>query len=112
MLSLGGHKSACRGRRQGAYVNMTGVEMKAIAMAAVMVVGGARVVGCTASKLPVAVANRFAVACFMGGDATLATLVNTIASIANNGSYANTTCYQTLITSSQPFVATSASNCS
>jgi hypothetical protein len=97
----------------GFYLNLTGLQMKSIAAAAVLIAGATAIAICSgAAKLPSVVSRIAAVACTAVGSATVKSLLTTVSKIANNGKYADKSCYQTLMSGSHPFVKTASSNCS
>ena len=97
----------------GFYINLTGLEMKTVAMAVVALGGAAAVAVCSGStKLPSPLARIAAIGCTLVGAPTINVLFRSIQSIANSPAYRSTTCYQTLLNVSRPFVATVRTNCS
>lgn len=98
----------------GAYINLTGAEMKAIAAAVVAIAGTGTVAICSgATKLPSPVARVAAVLCTAGGGVTVKAILQSIAKIYSNKKFASKSCYQTIIgRASKPFVKTARNNCS
>lgn len=94
----------------GLYLNLTGGEMKAVAAGVVALGGGGVLLVCSGSaRVPAAVAK---VACTAVGSVTLWNILRAVSSIASNPKYAYNTCYQSLLASSRPWVATARGNCS
>jgi hypothetical protein len=100
----------------GAYLNLTGAEMKAIAAAATAAGGLSVVAICSgATKLPSPVAKVAAVLCTAGGGVTVKAVFKSIAKIYSNKKYASNSCYQTKVgpgAGGKPFVKTARKNCS
>lgn len=99
----------------GAYINLTGAEMKAIATAATAIAGLSAVAICSgATKLPAAPAKIAAVLCTAAGGVTVKEIFKSIAKIYSNKKYASNSCYQTKIGpgGGKPFVKTAKKNCS
>lgn len=97
----------------GAYINLTGAEMKAIATAATAIAGLSAVAICSgATKLPALPAKIAAVLCTAAGGVTVKQIFTSIAKIYSNTKYAGNSCYQTKIGDSRPFVKTARNNCS
>ncbi len=98
----------------GAYINLTGAEMKAIATAVAAVTGLSAAAICGgATKLPAGPAKAAAILCTAVGGVTVKQVFTSIAKIYSNKKYAGNSCYQTKIGGeSRPFVKTARSNCS
>ena len=100
----------------GPYINLTGAEMKAIAVAATAVGGLSVVAVCSgATKLPSPVAKAAAVLCTAGGGVTVKAVFKSIAKIYSNKKFKSNSCYQTIFgpgLNGKPFVKTARNNCS
>ncbi|TCL80550.1 hypothetical protein EDF31_11268 [Curtobacterium sp. PhB142] len=97
----------------GAYINLTGAEMKAIATAATAIAGLSAVAICSGTtKLPSPVAKVAAVLCTAAGGVTVKAVFKSIVKIYSNKKYASNSCYQTKVGSAKPFVKTARKNCS
>jgi hypothetical protein len=97
----------------GFYIGLTGLEMKTVVNAILAAGGIAAVAVCSGStKLPSPVARLAAFLCTAVGAPTIGAVLNAMNSVANSRTTKSTTCYQTLISGSRPFVATARGNCS
>lgn len=95
----------------GAYLNLYGYQMKAIAVIALSAAAAANIAACAVAKLPAAIATIAKVICYLAGSAALKAIVKSIQSAWTSSRYASMSCYQTKILGNGKWYSTSTSNC-
>lgn len=91
----------------GAYINLTGAEIKAIGAAIIAAGGAGAIVTCTVAKFRPILKTFVNLVCGAVGVTALPALINYIASTIGSSSFAANTCYQTIIGgAAKPFVRT------
>lgn len=78
----------------GVYINLTGVEIKAINALVYTSAATASIVACSGAKLPHAVAKIVKVLCMVVGGSSVRSIFNTLKQLAKTKSIKNKACYQ------------------